>query len=154
MRIERLQDAPEALPTVAAWIHQEFPHEFVGVSFADWTRDLGDAQASSITSFVALENDQVIGTASLDASDLPARPDLSPWLASVYVPPEHRSHGIASRLIARVEHEARTRGVTRLYLHTADRESFYRERGWAVLEYLIAWDHEVVVMVKDLEDTV
>ena len=154
MRIERLENVPQALPTIAAWIHREFPHEFVGVPLEDWTRDLWDAQSGSIKTFVTLENDQVIGTASLDANDLPARPDLSPWLASVYVPPEHRSRGIASSLIERVEHEARTRGVTRLHLHTSDRETFYGERGWVMLERLIAWDHEIVLMVKNLRDTV
>ena len=151
MRIELLEHAPEALPTVAAWIHREFPHEFVGVTLADWTQDLWDAQGLNITSFVALEDDQVVGTASLDANDLPVRPHLTPWLASVYVPPEHRSKGIASLLVARVEREALTRGVARLHLHTTDRESFYSDRGWTVRERLLAWDHRTVVMAKNLE---
>jgi GNAT superfamily N-acetyltransferase len=154
MRIELLENEPDALGAVAAWIHQEFPHEFVDVPLADWTRDLWDAQGRNITSFVALENAQVVGTASLDANDLPVRPNLTPWLASVFVDPEHRSKGIASQLVARVEHEARDRGVTRLYLHTTDRESFYADRGWTVLERLTAWNLETVVMVKNLQNTV
>ncbi len=150
MRIELLEDALDALPMVAAWIHTEFPHEFVDVPLADWTKDLWDAQGRNITTFVALKDGRVVGTASLDASDLPVRPNLTPWLASVFVDPEHRSKGIASQLVARVEQEARDRGVTRLHLHTTDRESFYAERGWAVLERLVAWNLETVVMVKNL----
>jgi GNAT superfamily N-acetyltransferase len=150
MRIEWLKDAPEALPMVAAWIHTEFPHEFVGVPLADWTQDLWDAQGLSITTFVALEDGLVMGTASLDANDLPVRPNLTPWLASVFVDPEHRSKGIASQLVARVEQEARDRGVMRLHLHTTDRESFYAEHGWAVLERLTTWNLATVVMVKNL----
>ncbi len=154
MRVERLENAPEALPPVAAWIHQQFPHEFVGVPLADWTRDLWEAQGRSITTFVALEDDRVVGTASLDANDLPVRLHLTPWLASVYVPPEHRSRGIASKLVACVEQEAMSRGVARLHLHTTDRESFYSDRGWMVLERLTAWGHPTVVMVKNLQRTV
>jgi GNAT superfamily N-acetyltransferase len=150
MRIELLEDVPDALPTVAAWIRIEFPHEFVDVPLADWTRDLCDAQGLNITTFVALEDGQVVGTASLDASDLPVRPNLTPWLASVFVDPEYRSKGIASQLVTRVEQEASARGVTRLHLHTTDRESFYAQRGWMVLERLMAWNLETVVMVKNL----
>ncbi len=150
MRIELLEHAPEALPTVAAWIHTEFPHEFVGVPLADWTQDLWDAQGRNITTFVAILDGLVMGTASLDANDLPVRPNLTPWLASVFVDVDHRSKGIASQLVARVEREARDRGVTRLHLHTTDRESFYAQRGWMVLERLVAWNLETVVMVKNL----
>ncbi len=150
MRIELLKNASDALPRVAAWIHTEFPHEFVGVPLADWTQDLWDAQGRNITTFVAILDGLVMGTASLDANDLPVRPNLTPWLASVFVDVDHRSKGIASQLVARVEQEALARGVRRLHLHTTDRESFYAQRGWAVLERLVAWNLETVVMVKNL----
>jgi GNAT superfamily N-acetyltransferase len=150
MRIELLEHVPDALPTVAAWIHTEFPHEFVSVPLQDWTRDLWDAQGLNITTFVAIKDGQAVGTASLDATDLPVRPNLTPWLASVFVHPEYRSRGIASQLVAHVEHEAQARGVTRLHLHTSDRESFYAQRGWVVLEHLLAWNLETVVMVKNI----
>src|SRR4051812_42419169 len=60
--------------------------------------------------FVAVDGDELLGSASLVAADLPSRDDLSPWLASVYVDPPHRNRGIGAALVNRVAEESRTLG--------------------------------------------
>ena len=52
---------------------------------------------------IALLNDQPVGTASIFLDDMDTRADLSPWLAAVYVPPEHRSQGIGTCLVQAIE---------------------------------------------------
>ena len=42
-------------------------------------------------------------TASLVSNDLPSRPDLTPWLASVLVRPEFRGRGYSAPLVRHVE---------------------------------------------------
>ena len=146
IEIVRIQDRPEHASTVAGWVYRHWPYEFAGVPFEDWLEELHDTSARTV--FVALEDGVPVGTASLDAADLPARADLTPWLASVYVLPEHRSKGIGSRLIERVEAEAWARGVPVLHLQTPEHEAYYAARGWRTLERLSAWDHRVAVMSK------
>ena len=84
--------------------------------------------------FVALDGEQLLGSASLVAADLPNRDDLSPWLASVYVDPPHRRQGVGAALVKRVADEAIALGLPTLYLFTPDRAAFYARLGWTVME--------------------
>src|SRR5690242_15674592 len=60
----------------------------------------GHLDAGSVPqTFVAVDGDQLLGSASLVAADLPSRGDLSPWLASVYVDPPFRNRGIGAALV-------------------------------------------------------
>jgi GNAT superfamily N-acetyltransferase len=151
MVIAYLRDYPQYIPMVAEWIYREFPHEFKALSLEEWTKQLHFSQTRGVTTMIVLENAQVLGTATLDIEDLPLRLDLSPWLASVYVPPEYRSRGLGSKLVEQVEHEAKKQGFSRIYLHTYDHEGFYAGRGWGVLERLNYWEKDLVVMVKNLD---
>ena len=92
--------------------------------------------------------DQPVGTASLRLDDLPDRPDLSPWLAGVYVVPEHRNKGIASALCKRIAAEASRLGIVQLYLCTEDQENLYRKLGWSVHERLKSRGEDIVVMTN------
>ncbi len=68
--------------------------------------------------FVLLVDDEPVGMASLDAHDLDTRPDLTPWLAGVFVAPHARA-GATPRLVAAVEAFAASLGVATLWLYTA-----------------------------------
>ena len=72
----------------------------------------------------------LVGTASLIFDDLEGDP-RNPWLASVYVPPEHRGKGIASALVGVVEDAARRLGYARLYLFTTSATALYAAPGLA-----------------------
>ena len=74
------------------------------------------------------------------------RPDLYPWLASVFVPAAHRQRGIGSALVRRAMEEAHSIGVPSLYLFTPDRERLYARIGWSVIERTVYRDLSVVVM--------
>ncbi len=97
---------------------------------------------------IAFLDGQPAGTASIYVHDLPPRPDLSPWLAAVYVAPPFRKRGIGSELVKAVESQAQELQFHRLYLFTPDQERFYTRLGWSVLERLEYWDQTMVVMEK------
>jgi GNAT superfamily N-acetyltransferase len=131
-RIEYLADHPHVLQTLAAWHHAQWnylnPQRTLAERIAKLQRHL---QRGAIpTTFVALDGDALLGSASLVECDLSKRPDLTPWLAGVFVAPEHRNQGIGDALVARVEQEARDLGFAKLYLFTPDRTPFYARRGW------------------------
>ena len=83
---------------------------------------------------IALDHDLPVGMITINAADLPARPDLAPWLASFYVAPEYRGTGIGSVLHDRIIAHAQSLGLTDLYLHTEKAARFYLARGWVFLD--------------------
>ncbi len=99
---------------------------------------------------VALEDDELAGSAMLIASDMDTRPDLTPWLAGVYVVTGHRGRGVGSALVTRVEAEASALGVTRLYLYTPDAMAFYAHLGWVAGERCEYLGQAVTIMSKRL----
>jgi GNAT superfamily N-acetyltransferase len=84
--------------------------------------------------FVALDDREPVGTASLVALDFEARPDLTPWLAAVVVAPHARGRGHASALVRAVEADARARGLEHLWLYTRNAERLYARLGWLTVE--------------------
>ena len=101
----------------------------------------------------AHEAGQAIGTASLRASDLPGREELSPWLGGVYVAPAFRGRGIASALCRTVEERAAALGHDRLYLFTLDQQALYQRLGWRAIERTSWRGRAIDLMVKALDGT-
>jgi GNAT superfamily N-acetyltransferase len=75
--------------------------------------------------FVLLRDDEPAGTASLAEQDLESRPDLSPWLAGVFVEPAARGQSLAGRLVAAVEDECRRMRIGSMSLYTRSAERVY-----------------------------
>ncbi|NOU13132.1 MAG: GNAT family N-acetyltransferase, partial [Methylococcaceae bacterium] len=80
------------------------------------------------------------------------RPELTPWLASVFVAPKHRNNGVGSQLVKNVMQQAKEAGINELYLFTPDRETFYQKLGWSVLAKEDYRGHAVTVMSVKLSD--
>ena len=97
MEIRLLADVPAAIPTLAEWFHSEW-HHYDGRSVAEVEVELRhylNRDSLPIT-FLALNGTEVIGTVSLDTSNLPPYDHLSPWLASLYVVPSAAAKGSAA----------------------------------------------------------
>ena len=131
-----LRDRPQAIEQLARWHCAQWgwinPASTVERRIARFADHLQPGRVPQ--TFIALDGEQLLGSASLVAADLPARDDLTPWLASVYVDPPFRNRGVGAALVARVTEEARTLGQPALYLFTPDRAAFYARLGWQVVE--------------------
>lgn len=136
IRIARLEGDSPHVAILAQWTHDTWGHLHPGRSLdtaiAVLREECGPGGVPSV--FVALQGETPVGTASLVADDMSDRRDLTPWLASVFVPPEWRGRGIASRLVRRVEDEAQAHGVAHFYLYTPDQQALYRRLGWRDIE--------------------
>ncbi|SDB87986.1 Acetyltransferase (GNAT) family protein [Sanguibacter gelidistatuariae] len=109
-----------------------------------------DADDASLETVVAVKHGRAIGMASLWPSDLPDRPDLSPWMAAMFVHEEHRDLGLATRLGREVEDLARARGVGTLYLVTEHAELLYLKSGWRVVDRVTTVLGPAALMTKTL----
>ncbi len=99
---------------------------------------------------VGLCGDEPVGMATLAAQDLDTRPDLTPWLAGVYVLPGHRRRGHARRLVAAIEDLAREAGFPTLWLYTRSAEPLYRACGWRAAETVARQGRDYLLMRRDL----
>ena len=100
--------------------------------------------------FVLLVDDEPVGTASLVAHDLDERPDLTPWLAGVFVAPHARRQGYAVQLVRAVEQEARKASVSTLWLYTNTAERIYARAGWQTVEIVQHDGKSFSLMRRDL----
>lgn len=86
-------------------------------------------------SLVAHRGDSFLGTASVIARDLDARPTLSPWVAAVWVDPDHRGAGVGRALVRAAAGVAFNLGHPAVYLCARPALSgFYSRLGWTLLE--------------------
>jgi len=99
---------------------------------------------------IALVGGRPAGTACVNLDDMATRPDLSPWLANLYVDPAFRRRGIGGALVRAAEAAARAAGHAQLHLYTPNQERLYAALGWRVVERDVYDGEDVAVMVRDL----
>jgi predicted N-acetyltransferase YhbS len=129
MLIRPAAESPH-LSEVATWLHAEW-WAVDGHALAETEAFLRRATGPAAPCVLIAERDgRPLGTATLDLEDLPSRPELSPWLASVLVAPAYRRQGVATALVAEVRRRAAALGHARLWLFTSDQAPFYAARGW------------------------
>ncbi len=144
-------DRPDLVPVVAEWLWNEFSRS------RGRTLDVVvEAVGESVTAhpmprtFVLLGDGEPLGTASLTAHDLDERPDLTPWLAGVFVRPDVRGRGYAGLLIAAVEQEARAASIPMLWLYTREAERVYARAGWRTVDTIQRDNSAYALMRRDL----
>ena len=152
MDIRNLKDAPQFLPQLAEWHHQQWLELNPGQTLAQRI-DAMQAHLSDdwLPSTYLAKSDVLMGSAALIAHDMDTRPELTPLLASVFVAPAFRQQGIGSQLVKQVMQAAREAGVTTLYLFTPDQAHFYQRLGWQVVSREYYRGEQVTLMRVSLQ---
>ncbi|MGX7705801.1 GNAT family N-acetyltransferase [Methylobacterium sp. Gmos1] len=149
--IVTVTEGSDLVPVTARWRWEAFARG-QGRSLAEVTaaEAVGAAAPSMPRTFVLLADDEPVGMASLAAHDLETRPDLTPWLAGVFVAPHARGRGHAVRLVAAVEAEAMSRGIPTLWLYTRSAEGLYARIGWRNVETFPYREKMYALMRRDV----
>jgi GNAT superfamily N-acetyltransferase len=122
---------PDLAETVAGWLWEEWgrkkgrPFEGVLARVSSRTALIGLEQC-----VVLLDGDTPAATASLVVEDADSRPDLSPWLASVFVSPTARGRGYGRVVVTAIESAAREAAIPTLWLFTDSAAPLYASLGW------------------------
>jgi GNAT superfamily N-acetyltransferase len=127
--IEYLADHPDLVPVLAAW-HWRDDSERTPLDF--WIRAHSkEAIGKSVPSAsIAFLHGQPVGCVSLIERNMDTHPELTPWLAALFVVPESRGHGIGSALTRHCENRAAALSYSMLYLYTEGAEGFYARLDW------------------------
>lgn len=154
VRIAPLTEFSNWIPDIAQWLHAQWRDLYPGGYTA---ADVAAALRSRLQThqiplaLVAVAGEAVVGIVSLKGSDMETRPELTPWLAGLYVVPAHRGLGIGARLVQTVLAKARELQVETLYLYTPGAEQFYAALGWRLLERTHYQEIPVTVMYYPLQ---
>jgi len=152
MKISYLADHQNLIPTISAWFYHEWSYLYPERTSNDVTKSIAERinKDSIPMALVALEGNELLGTVCLKIHDMDSRPDLSPWLADLYVKKSCRRNGIGSALVKAIEKKAVQLGIRRLYLYTPDSEKFYTGLDWVVKETKNYHNVRVTVMEKEI----
>jgi N-acetylglutamate synthase-like GNAT family acetyltransferase len=148
MEIKNLRENPEHLERLAIWHHNQWGYlntkNTLEKRLEQMQRHLKDNIIPS--TFIALDESLLLGSAAIVESDMDTKPELTPWLASVYVDPKARGRGVGSALVLRIMKHAGDNQIKKLYLYTPDKESFYRKIGWRTIEKTKYLGENVTIM--------
>ncbi|MGD9364969.1 MAG: GNAT family N-acetyltransferase [Desulfobacteraceae bacterium] len=152
IEIRYLADCPEVIPALASWTFeqwgQQYKMESIRVQLELFANRVNRDKIP--LSLVAFLDTQPVGTASLKVREMTTHTHLPYWLGAVFVVEKFRNRGIGTELISRATDKARHLGVETLYLHTPDKAGLYLRLGWEKIERTVYYDHEVVIMKKEL----
>jgi GNAT superfamily N-acetyltransferase len=135
-KISDLRQRPEFFDTVAdriwraSWKEIGYPLDYISSRLCE------NLNAEPIPiALVAHVGAKFLGTASVIASDLEGRPQLTPWVAAVWVEPQYRGRGVGGALVGRAARECFALGVARAYLCARPAlTGFYERLGWMPIE--------------------
>ena len=135
IEIVTIADRPDLAPIIADWLWSEGrKHNGYSLSQTVATIATSTSQIGPPQTFILLAAGNPVGTSSLVVADLDERPDLTPWLADVFVAPEARRKGHVSSLIQAVETAAIAASIQTLWLHTEHAARIYTKAGWQPVE--------------------
>ncbi len=149
LAVTTLARRPDLLPIVTDWVWREW-WQREGLSFAETQARYAECLASvgPPQTFVLLSGDVPVGTASLARQDLEQRPDLTPWLAGVFVVPERRRRGYVTHLLAAFDKACAEASIETAWLYTSTAERVYRRAGWDVAEIVQRPDKWPVTLMR------
>ena len=151
-RISHLADVPFFLDKLAALHTAEWKH-----LYADW--DVQSARAEFLdqkadgslpATLVLHEGRELVGSVSVVFGDCPARTDLDPWLASLYVVPQRRGRGHGLELVRAAIALAAAAKAKRLHVFTESAEKLFQRCGFEILERTMLQDVPITVLVLTL----
>lgn len=108
------------------------------------------ADGSLPATLVLHEGTELVGSVSVVFGDCPARLDLNPWLASLYVVPQRRGLGHSLELVQAGIELAAAAGAKRLHVFTESAEKLFQRCGFEMLERTRLQDLPISVLFRTL----
>lgn len=143
----RADDADEISGVILAALRESNARDYSRDVIERVERSFGPAAVAELmarrTVFVAMDAEQLVGTASLDGR----------VVRTVFVRPDAQGQGVGTRLMAEIEQTARDRGVEILAVPSSvTAESFYARLGFTAVRDSYHGEERTIVMERSLTD--
>jgi predicted N-acetyltransferase YhbS len=148
VKIAPLAEHPHHIDELALLLHTEWG-ELSNWSDPAMLKELLGGRLRTGTApltFVALDEDRLVGSVSIKKHELPSHPDKEYWIGDVIVAADCRGHGIGTLMMRAIVTHASQIGIRMLHLYTPDQEHYYRKLGWQTIGYDQANGERVVIM--------
>ncbi|SDK36539.1 GNAT family N-acetyltransferase [Natronincola ferrireducens] len=146
MVIKHLSESKEHMELVINWLWKEWGNEKNYSYYKSIVESSLDKENLPQT-FIALMDDEPVGTVGLWRCDLMSRQDLFPWLACLYVLPEYRGKGIGLALQRFLIKYSGEIGYKEIFLYT-ELDNYYEKLGWQYIENGITNKNEIEKIYK------
>jgi GNAT superfamily N-acetyltransferase len=153
MTIEPLADNVHAIPLLADWYTVEWELYYGASGPGDADADLRARcnREQLPVGFVALDGDEILGTAALDVD---MSTNLSPSIVGLLVNAEHRRRGVATALLMTLEEHARKLGFRQVFASASVMTGLLERLGWRRMsEVRFLNDESGSILVRELDDS-
>ncbi len=124
-----LRERPEIKDDAAKWFSSKWgvPKEAYLECMEDYL-----SEKTEYGWYLCLDDDKIVGGMGVIENDFHERKDLSPNVCAVFTEEDHRSRGIAGKLLNMTVDDLKSKEITPVYLVT-DHTGFYERYGWEFL---------------------
>jgi GNAT superfamily N-acetyltransferase len=126
--------------------------------YADWDEQTAlaeflnqKADGSLPATLVLHEGTELLGSVSVVFGDCPARPDLDPWLASLYIVPQRRGQGYGLELVQAAIELAAGAEADCLHVFTESAQKLFQRCGFEILEFTMLQGVPISVLFRTLQ---
>lgn len=136
IKIIRLNDRPDYAPILAHWSYTEwYRKRDIDFDLVMRAYKARAAEKSLPATIIAICDTAPVGMVTLKQHDMLSRPELDPWLSSLFVVPEYRGRGIGEMLIESISGTAKKYNFEQLFLFLSQSnierlKKFYIKMGW------------------------
>ncbi|MBR1734556.1 MAG: GNAT family N-acetyltransferase, partial [Alphaproteobacteria bacterium] len=102
--------------------------------------------------FLAFIEDEVVGTVSLTANDIPTKSDLNPCVTQLFVSEKYRHQSIGQSLVKYAKQKLKDMNFQKAYLYTTNKtiHEWYEKLGWKIIDESIVYDIAIKIMECEL----
>ena len=94
------------------------------------------------TPFAALDNDHIVGMATIMKSDYYPLPEIFPWISTVFVSEEYRGRRISGKLIDFANRYAKEAGFDRTYI-PSEHTGLYEKYGYRYVKDIVNYGNGI-----------
>ena len=151
-QIDNLANHLHFLQTLSQWYHQEFSHLTAELTLEQRQQQLVQHTNSNTLpfSFVAFNNDRLLGGLCLVEYDIESHLHFTPWLSRIFVHQQARGQLVARQLIKHAINHIKCLGHENLYLLTEHQQLFFTREGFAEVEKAGLNGFPVSIMVQKI----